>query len=265
MRGISRTITVLGLWLGLASGNTQAAQDNELGLGIYEKPQYPGANEQEWVVLPSFKYHTSQLAFTLRGERLLLDVVPSAKLNAGFIVRYDEGRDESIDDALVRQLTGVPASAEIGLYVESGLPVSMLGWDDPALIIGSVNLRDAVGAGHKGQVFEVAGGVFRDINATTSITAQLILTHTDTDYNRAYFGVSAADAAQTGLPEFSPGAGLKDTQVRLVLNHEVDDGWTVGITTTYGRLSDRLADSPVVSLRGDREQWTSGLFLNYRL
>jgi hypothetical protein len=181
------------------------------------------------------------------------------------MVRYDEGREEGIDDTVVRQLASVPASAELGLYIESGLPVSLLGWDDPALIIGTFNLRDAVGAGHKGQVVEIAGGLFRELNSSTSVTAQLILTHTDTDYNRAYFGVSAAEAALTGLPEFSPDAGLKDTQIRLVLNHDVDEDWTVGFTTTYGRLSDSLADSPVVSLRGDREQWTTGLYLNRRL
>ena len=256
---------ILTTCLGLASGTSYSAEDNEVGLGVYEKPQYLGADEQEWVVLPSFKYHTSRLALTLRGERLMLDLVPSPKLNAGLMVRYDEGREEDIDDTVVRQLTSVPAAAELGLYLESGLPVSMLGWDDPALIIGTANLRDAVGAGHKGQAFEVAGGLFREIGSSTSITAQVILTHTDTDYNRAYFGVSAAEAADTGLPEFSPKSGLKDTQVQLVLTHDVGDDWTVGFTTTYGRLSDRLADSPIVSVRGDREQWTTGLYLNHRL
>ncbi len=251
--------------LGFAGGPSNAAEDNEVGLGVYEKPQYLGADEQEWVVLPSFKYHTSRMSLTLRGERLFLDLVPSPRLNAGLMVRYDEGRDEDIDDEVVRQLASVPAAAELGLYLESGLPVTLLGWDDPTLIIGTVNLRDAVGAGHKGQVLEVAAGLFREWQSSTSITAQVILTRTDTDYNRAYFGVSAAEATQTGLTAFSPGAGLKDTQVQLVLTHDIKDDLTIGFTTTYGRLSDKLSDSPVVSVRGDREQWTTGLYLNHRL
>ena len=265
MRSCIVAAALVSISLGLAGGYSIAAEDNEVGLGIYEKPQYLGADEQEWVVLPSFKYHSSRLSLILRGERLMLDLVPSSKLNAGLLVRYDEGRDEGIDDDVVRQLASVPAAAELGLYLESGLPVTMLGWDDPTLIIGTVNLRDAVGAGHKGQVLEVAAGLFREWDSSTSITAQFILTRTDTDYNRAYFGVSAAEAAETGLTAFSPEAGLKDTQVQLVLTHDIKDDWTIGLTTTYGRLSDKLADSPVVSVRGDREQWTTGLYLNHHL
>lgn len=265
MRCFNIATLVLTICLGFGHANARAAQDNELGLGVYEKPQYQGADEQEWVVLPSFEWHASNLSLTLRGERLLLDVVPSPNVNAGLMVRYDEGRSDDIDDEVVRQLSTVPDAAELGLYVESGFPVTWLGWDDPALVIGGINLRDAVGAGHKGQVLEVSAGLFRDLGSSTTVLAQLILTRTDADYNRAYFGVSAAEAADTGLTEFSPGPGVKDTQAQLVVTHDIGNDWTIGFTTTYGRLSDRLADSPIVSLRGDREQWTTGIYLNHRL
>ena len=196
---------LLSTSLGFAGGQANAAEGNEVGLGIYEKPQYLGADEQEWVVLPSFKYHTSRLSLTLRGERLMLDLVPSPKLNAGLMVRYDEGRDEGIDDDVVRQLASVPAAAELGLYIESGLPVTLLGWDDPTLIIGTVNLRDAVGAGHKGQVLEVAAGLFRELGTSTSVTARLILTRTDTDYN-LWFQPVLGDEGNTTVT--APGAAV---------------------------------------------------------
>ncbi|MGQ7845229.1 MipA/OmpV family protein [Granulosicoccus sp. 3-233] len=265
MRHLASFALLLSSCLGLANVPATAAEDTEVGFGVYEKPQYPGADEQEWVLLPSFSWQNDNVAVALRAERLFLDFVSSDAVNAGFMVRYDEGRDEGIDDVVVRQLATVPAAAELGLYVESGLPVRWLGWDDPALVIGSVNLRDAVGAGHKGQVLEVSGGLMRDFGSSTSVTVQFIVTRTDRDYNRAYFGVSESESAATGLPVFNPKAGVKDTRVRLVVNHEIGQLWSVGITTSRGRLSDDLADSPVVSLRGEREQWTSGLFVNRRL
>ena len=265
MRGFPMGPVLLFLALTASSISATAASDNEIGLGLYEKPEYIGADEQEWVVLPSFKLHASHFVLTLRGERLLLDFLTSPNINAGLMVRYDEGRGNDLDDEVVRLLPTVTATAELGLFVESGFPVRWLGWDDPTLVIGSANLRDAVGEGHEGQVLEVAVGLFREFGESTSLTLQYIATRTDTDYNRAYFGVSEADAAATGLASFNPNAGLKDTQTRLVLDHEVSPEWTVGLTTSYGRLSDTLSESPVVSSRGDRTQWTTGIFVNRRL
>ena len=72
-----------------------AAEDN-VGLGIYLKPEYPGAEDYE----------------------------------------------------TIRLLAPVDAAPEFGLFIESGLPLKLLGLEDPGLLIGSANLRTTFGAGH---------------------------------------------------------------------------------------------------------------------
>ncbi len=124
-----------------------AAEDN-VGLGLYLKPEYPGAKDYETVVLPSLDVTVGEVGISLKGVDLSVDLIPSPALNTGLTIRYDEGRDDTESDEIIRLMEPVDATAEFGLFIESGIPLKLLGVDDPALLIGSANLRTAFGSGH---------------------------------------------------------------------------------------------------------------------
>ena len=239
-----------------------AAEDN-LGLGIYLKPEYPGAEDYETLVLPSLDVTVGKFGISLKGVDLSLDVVPSAALNAGLTIRYDEGRDDAESDETIRLLAPVDAAPEFGLFIESGLPLKLLGVEDPGLLIGSANLRTTFGAGHGGNLLEIKVGYLRELTPRLTAIAQLLTVHTDAKYNRSYFGVSGADASLTGLAEFTPGSAFKEFGATLILNRHMGGPWYAGVTTTVTRLSNELADSPIVEQHGSRIQWLSGLFVTY--
>lgn len=260
--GLNFPILMAGFLLAAGAQPGLAAEDN-VGLGLYLKPEFPGANDYETVVLPSLDVAVGEVGITLRGVDLSVDLVPSPAVNAGLTIRYDEGRNDAESDATIRRMTPVDQAAEFGLFVESGLPLEMLGVDDPALLIASANLRTTFGAGHGGTVFELKAGVLRELTPRLTSIVQLIMVHSDASYNRSYFGVSSRDAGITGLAEYNPGNAFKEFGATLILNRQLGGPWYAGVTTTATRLSSELANSPVVEQHGSRIQWVSGLFLTY--
>lgn len=239
------------------------AVENNVGLGLYLKPEFPGSADEESVVLPSLDAVVGNVGMSLRGVDLAIDLIPSPALNAGLTIRYDEGRDDTESNETISLMTPVDPSAEFGLFVESGLPFEMMGVDDPALLVASANLRTTFGAGHGGNILELEIGVLRELTPRLTTVAQLVVVHSDAKYNRSYFGVSSTDADVTGLSEYTPGGAIKEVGVTLLFNRQLGGHWYAGVTTTATRLSSELASSPVVELHGSRTQWVSGLFLTY--
>lgn len=243
---------------------TTNAAAHEIGAGVYMKPEYQGANEYQPVLLPSAETTLGPVGLTLRGVELQLDLVPSPKLNTGVVVRYDEGRSADISDRSVRLMEPIDDALELGLFLQSGIPVSMLGIDDTALIIASLDITDTFGAGHDGTLLSVNLGLLREFFSKTTAIAQLQLTYADSDYNSSYFGVNENDSNLSSLTEFEAKKGLKDTGLSLTIIQEFDSRWSGGLRVSVKRFSDELRDSPVISLRGAEKQWTGGLFTNYR-
>jgi outer membrane protein len=74
----------------------------------------------------------------------------------------------------------------------------------------------------------------------------------------AYFGVTPADSAASGLRVYRPDAGIRDVRGWLVALVHLSVRWTVGVGVFYSWLADEAADSPIVADRGSRHQWFGG-------
>jgi outer membrane scaffolding protein for murein synthesis (MipA/OmpV family) len=88
-------------------------------------------------------------------------------------------------------------------------------------------------------------------------------TWADEDYMSSYFGIDAADAARSGLDEFSADEGFKDVTFGGGVSYRLFDRWSVSAIATYARLIDDAADSPVVDDVGDENQFFAGALVNY--
>lgn len=85
----------------------------------------------------------------------------------------------------------------------------------------------------------------------------------DGDYHRAYYGVTAAQSAATGLPFYSPGGGVEAVGVTGGAIYQFSRRWGVTGYARYDRLVGDAADSPVVRLLGSRDQFSGGVGLTY--
>jgi outer membrane scaffolding protein for murein synthesis (MipA/OmpV family) len=88
-------------------------------------------------------------------------------------------------------------------------------------------------------------------------------TWADEDYMSSYFGIDAADAARSGLDEFSADEGFKDVSVGGGISYRLFERVSVSVVGLYTRLIDDAADSPVVDDVGNENQFFGGALVNY--
>jgi outer membrane scaffolding protein for murein synthesis (MipA/OmpV family) len=93
------------------------------------------------------------------------------------------------------------------------------------------------------------------------LTASLGTNYATEAYMDAFFGVTATQAANSGLPFHAPEAGFKDVFVGAKLDMALDKRWTLHLLGRYARLVGDAADSPVIETEN---QFYGGAALTYR-
>jgi hypothetical protein len=175
--------------------------------------------------------------------------VPARTVGAGPFLRYRFGRDD-VEDALVDRLPDVDPAVELGAFLSLGTPVTIFGVEDPTLLSGRVALAQDVADGHGGLVGEISAGFTRPVTERFRLAGGVSATWSSEDYMEAYFGVTPAGSAASGLPVFSPGAALSFVGVNLAGTYSITESWSVSLIGGVGTLLGDAADSPVVADRG---------------
>lgn len=233
----------------------------KIGIGAGVSPDYEGADEYRAIPFPSFSWESDLFTLRTRGPGLEADFVPSKAFGLGPILRYDFGRDD-VDDAVVALLPAVEGSLEAGGFAEMAFPVGQL-MDGPVLATARLEATQGLGDdGHGGLEAKGSVGLLIPGDPLT-VGANLNVTWADDDYMRAYFGVTAAGAAASGLPVFAPDAGIKDVGASLFASYDLNEAWAVTMIASYTRLVGDAADSPIVTQRGTENQFFGGLGLSY--
>lgn len=122
--------------------------------------------------------------------------------------------------------------------------------------------RKAV-SGHDGWVGEVtADYVARDGDDWLfSIGPRVTLG--DGRYQRAWYGVTAADSVASGLPVFTPDGGIEAVGVSAGYLRQLTPSLGLAAYARYDRLVGDAARSPYVRTAGSRSQPSVGLALSY--
>ncbi len=183
----------------------------------------------------------------------------------GAIFRFDPGRGDlfKVRDKVVRRLHRIDAAAEAGGFVEATLPLSSNGSDAPTMVTARVSAVQGFSGGHDGALIEGSMGVIIPADAWTlggSVTTSFI----DRAYANAYYGVTGPDAVASRLKRFTAGSGFRDVGVGVFANRPVSDRLSVGGVASYTCIVGEAARSPVVGVRGSRDQFFVGLTLTYR-
>ncbi len=82
-------------------------------------------------------------------------------------------------------------------------------------------------------------------------------------YNRAFYGVTERESQLSGLPAYAPDSGTRQWYAWPAVIVQVSPNWYVGGGVFYQRMMSEASNSPIVSQRGDRNQWTGGVGLAY--
>ncbi|SFB32696.1 Outer membrane scaffolding protein for murein synthesis, MipA/OmpV family [Rhizobium sp. NFR07] len=219
-----------------------------LGAGAIYEPEYEGGDKFEVQPVPI-------VVFTY-GEWLEIDprgVTITPFRRDGFAlaakVGYEGGRDEDDADRL-DGLGDIDFAATVGAkasYTWNGFEVYAT---IDQTIDGSESLIGTIGAEYQAPVTErlILGAGVEAVIANDK-------------HMEAYFGVNAAQAARSGLPEYKAEAGFKRVNISASATYMLSENWLVRGEASLGILTGDAADSPIVE---EKLQPSTSLFVGYK-
>lgn len=149
--------------------------------------------------------------------------------------------------------------ADVAAAFEAGLTVDYTDTNFRAF----VTARQGFG-GHHGQIFEFGlDGILHPMDKL-KIEAGPRISFATSDYMRAYYGLSDAEAVATGLSAYKPSGGYRGAGLAGIATYDIDAHWFVRADAGWTHLSDDIANSPVIKAEGRRDQFTVGLGVAYR-
>ena len=229
-----------------------------LGAGVSYQPEYEGSDEYKVAPLPMLMVSYRDLVF-LRGPMLGANAFtwtgsgPNDKLQVGPLVRYQFGRDEDDSDDL-RGMGDLDGAVELGGFVT----YSTGPWS------AGLNVFRDVSNAHDGLTVKLSAGNRMPLAPKLMLRSEISTTWADSNYTEAFFGISAAQAARSGLAQYQAEGGFKDAGITFDLDYSLTDHWDVTGRLGYKRLLGDAADSPLVADRGSADQLSTGMFFGYK-
>ena len=244
------------------SATPALAQDEEeegsdwlltLGGGPRIVPEYPGADSYAFAPMPiiglrregsplPFEAPDEGAGFGFLGDDSAFDFGPSIK----FVTERNE------DDV------GAPVG-QVDFTVEGGAFAQLYIGENFRL---RAEGRRGLG-GHDGWVGDLLADLVLRDRDTYVFSIGPRARWGDDNYHDAYFSVTPAVAAATGLPVFDADSGFRAVGVASSISYMFDRHWGVYGYAAYDRLVGDAADSPIVRTFGSRDQFSAGLGVSY--
>jgi len=229
--------------------------------GVGWVPDYVGSNDYVFGAAPSgvIRFGDSERYARLVVTDLNINILDNATWSFGPAINYRFGRSD-VDDKAVDDMSDIDGTVEVGVF--GGW--KWVGQDDPRqrFSVGTEILYD-VGGGHDGYLISGSVKYFQPVLRPLTLSIGAAVTYGSGDYMDTYFGVSAGDAAKSGLSQFKAGSGLRDIRIPLMAIFSFSPNWHMAGGVIYSRLLNDAADSPVVDDRGSKDQFFAGVGIAY--
>jgi outer membrane protein len=147
----------------------------------------------------------------------------------------------------------VPATFEAGAFAQLYLTKA---------VRVRAELRKGIG-GHDGWISQLFADVVARRGDDYVFSIGPRLSWADRKYQRAYFGVTPAMSAASGLPAFDPDPGVRGIGGATSLSYQFSPQWGIQAYGRYERLVGDAGRSPLIRTYGSRDQFSAGLALSY--
>ena len=223
-----------------------------VGLGAQFVPAYPGADGHSLrpLVDVSISRGSKPFGFEAPDESFGPSLIKEGGLEIGPALNFEGSRTAKDVGAA---LDKVPFTFEAGAFVQYAL--------SPKFRIRT-ELRKGLG-GHEGWTGQAGADFVARDGDDWLFSVGPRITVSDGRYHRAWFGVTAAESARTGLAAYRPGGGVQAVGATAGFLKQFDRRWGLYSYAKYDRLVGDSARSPVVRVHGSRDQLSGGLALTY--
>ena len=240
-----------------------------VGVGALYGPSYEGSDDEKVTVLPVVQGKLFGIGIGMRPAGLALDVIDDGgkpvSFSFGPSARLRSNRTGNIKDPVVERLGKLKRAIEVG--ASAGVSFNKVLNPYDSLSIGA-DVRWDVNGAHRGMVIDPAINYFTPLSRGIAVNVGIDAEHASDKYMDYYYSISPAGSAVSGLPAFQARGGWLRVGGSLLaafdLNGDLQDGgFSVIALGTYQRLLNDAARSPIVSIRGSRNQWSVGGGLAY--
>ncbi len=223
--------------------------DFTLGLDVAATPVYPGAKRYhaQPIPLPFVRYKD---LVTLGPEGLSINAIDWHGFRAGPVLGIGQGRKSSDDDHL-RNLSDIQTSLTGGAFAAYRFgPFEISGTARQSITQSSNGLLGVARFSYRQSI----------IPEVLDFSVGPHVEFADAQYNRTWFGVSAAESANSGLQTYTPGAGIKDAGLDATMAYHYSPHIILSAFGNASELTGDAANSPIVERK---TQLTIGLGVAY--
>lgn len=266
LRAVALSVALLSAPAVYADGFVPAFGDgiNLVGLAVGSVPDYYGSKDNTGGVAPYGRYlFSGQRYVQLLGTELTVNLVDSQNWRFGPIVRYRFGRDDDVSDKVVKKMNEIDDTTEVGLFVGYRMPLSEKPLHQLS-IVGQV-VGDA-GDVYDGVTVNVSATYFYPFSQRLIGNIGLGVFYAGSGFNETYFGVKGSDVAlfpSLHGKAYDPSGGVTGVRIPFGVSSPLSKEWLLSAGGRYERLQGDAKDSPVVSDRGDANQWMFGVGVAY--
>lgn len=244
-----------------------------VGVGAGIVPSYSGSDDYVLFPLPLIVGRVAGIGISPNGPGFNLDLLsqpPSfgpqkTSFSFGPSFRFRNDRADRIEDEVVELATELDVAIEVGANAGVNFP-GVLSRQD-RLSIGAQVRWDILGA-HEGMLFEPGITYFTPVGRGSALQLAVNASFVDDSFADYYHTVTPADAAATGLAQFTADGGLNSLGALGIMTFDLDGnllngGFNIYTVAGYSRLIGDAADTPFTAERGSANQFIGGLGIGY--
>jgi outer membrane protein len=235
---------------------------NIVGVAVGVAPDYWGSDDSQGVGAPFFRwtFDGEERYLQLLASELSFNVLDNANYQFGPVLNYRFGRDDDVDDDVVKKMAEIEGTTELGIM---GAYIWRNESNPRHRFIVSAQVLADIADEYGGWMAAAGARYWYPINRPIDIMIGLGFTYGNSDFMNTYFGVSSADAAVTGLSRFDAGSGLRDVNIPAAVVFHYSENWHLAAGIKYFSLLDDASDSPITDGRGSSDQVFAGLGVAY--
>jgi outer membrane scaffolding protein for murein synthesis (MipA/OmpV family) len=228
-----------------------------VGVGAQILSKYPGSDSYSIFPMPIFglRAEGAPMPFQAQDQGIGFGVLgQGSRVNFG----------PAIGVRAKRQASDVGAAVgDVGFTIEAGGFVEVYPLRSFRL---RGEVRQGIG-GHRGLVGDVGADIIIRDTGSFILSFGPRARWGDSDFTRAYFGVSPAAAIASGLPAYRPSSGFYAVGAMAGLTYKFAHNWGMRSYLGYDRLIRDAGDSPIVRRLGSRDQFSggAGLFFEFNV
>jgi MipA family protein len=230
--------------------------------GAISLPEYEGSSDMTVVPLIAGELRWGNNRYAAwDGIAGRINILDNERFEFGPAMNITLGRDKDIESLKVRRLGEIETAVELGAFAAYNIPSSLRDGD---MIRLSGQVTSDVSDVHDGVLGDLTASYRTRFGDKLGVTFSTSVSFANDEFADTYFSIKPAGALATGLKATTVEAGAKDFSFGVTGTYDMTDRWSLFAMTKYSRLLGDFADSPIVALEGDDNQFSVGLGIGWK-